>query len=237
MKRSFLILGLFWGVLVLQPAVSRGQTLTPIGTWEVTIQGTDRGTSMMTFSNDMTVTGYGITQKQFGLFSLTGNWGFNSQGDVVVAYVQTLDGTNTAVSFAAQLLRSGRFFAKGTGTSGRFRFKGAKPTDFSDLSGSWVAAVKRGTKTLHETYTISVSSNFPAVFDVVGQGLSDTGSYTLTGEIISASHSKLNASINRTAGLNTVRSSLWGMFKPRKPEMALRGSDDTGAHLDVRAIQ
>ena len=211
MKRSFLVLGLFWGVLVLQPAVSRGQTLTPIGTWEVTIQGTDRGTSMMTFSNDMTVTGYGITQKQFGLFSLTGNWGFNSQGDVVVAYVQTLDGTNTAVSFAAQLLRSGRFFAKGTGTSGRFRFKGAKPTDFSDLSGSWVAAVKRGTKTLHETYTI--------------------------GEIISASHSKLNASINRTAGLNTVRSSLWGMFKPRKPEMALRGSDDTGAHLDVRAIQ
>jgi len=237
MKRSSLIFGLLWGVLVLQPAVSHGQTLTPVGTWEVTILGSDRGTSMMTFSNDLTVSGYGITQKRFGLFTLTGNWGFDSHGDVVVAYVQSLNGTNTAASFTARLRRSGRFFAKGTGTSGRFRFKGVKPAGFSDLSGSWVATVKRHSKTLHETYTISVSSNFPAVFDVVGQGLSDTGTYTLTGEIITASHNKLNASINRTSGLATIRSSLWGMLKPRNPTMSLRGSDDTGASLDVKVIQ
>ena len=238
MKRSFLVLGLFWGALVLQPAVSQGQTLSPVGTWEVTILGSDPGTSMMTFSTNLTVSGYGITRKRFGLFTLTGNWGFDSHGDVVVACVQSFNGTNTATSFAARLRRSGRFSAKGTGTSGHFRFKGETVTDFPDLGGLWTATVKRRGKTLRETYTISASTNFPAVFDVTGQGLSDTGSYTLTGEIITTSHNKLNASIDRTfSGPDNVRSSLSGEVKPRKPVMSLRGDDDTGAALVIKAIQ
>ena len=237
MKRSVLVFALFGGVLFLQPAISRGQSLTPVGTWEVTTAGTDRGTSMMTFSNDFTVSGYGITQKQFGLSTLTGNWGFNSHGDAVVAYVQALDGTNTAASFTARMLSSRRFLAKGTGTSGKFRFQGVQPTDVPDLAGSWVATVKRHGKTLHETYTISVSSNLPGVFDVAGQGLSDTGSYTLTGEIIAAPHNKLNASIDRTFGADTTRSAEWGWVTPRRPAMFFDGVDDTGALLRVRVVE
>src|SRR5437016_2433869 len=79
MKRSYLICALFLGVWAVRPGSSHGQTLSPVGSWQVTVLGSDRGIAVMTFSNDFTVSGYGITRKQFGLFTLTGNWAFNSK--------------------------------------------------------------------------------------------------------------------------------------------------------------
>jgi hypothetical protein len=191
----------------------------------------------MTFSNDLSVSGYGIVRKQFGLFTLTGHWGFDTNGNVVVAYVQSLNGADTAVSFTANVLRSGKFRAKGSSTDGALQFKGMVVSDFPDLSGSWTAAVKHRGKTLHETYAIAASTNFPAVFDVTGNGLSDTGSFTLTGSIIATSNNRLNASIDRTFGVNTQRSALYGRFKSAKPEMDLKGVDDTAGHLAITAVQ
>jgi hypothetical protein len=238
MKRSFLICALFLGAWAVRPGISHGQTLSPAGSWQVTILGSDKGTAVMTFSNNFTVSGYGITRKQFGLFTLTGNWAFNNKGDVVVAYIQSLNSVGTAFNFTAHLLRSGKFRAKGTDTAhARFRFKGEQPADVPDLSGAWTSVVHRHGKTLHELYTVTASTNFPAVFDVTGQGLSDTGSFTLDGAIIATSHNKLNASIDRTSGVDTQRSSLFGTFKPARSEMRLAGVDDTHAHLSVKAAQ
>ena len=238
MKRSFLVWALFLGTWVVQPDVLGAQPLSPVGTWEVVISGVSRGTSMMTFSNDFSVSGYGIERKQFGLFTLTGNWGFDTNGNVVVAYLQSLNGVNTAVSFTAIVQHSGKFRAKGTGTSGGLQFRGAvAASDFPVLSGSWTAVVKRHGKTLHEAYTITASTNFPAVFDVTGDGLSDTGSFTLSGAFIATSHNQLNVSIDRIFGVDTQRSSLYGKFKPATPEMALKGVDDTDAHLTIRALK
>ena len=238
MKQSILIFGLFAAVLVFQPAIARGQSLTPVGSWEITILGVDRGNEMLTFSNDFTVSGYGITRKESGLFTLTGNWGFDSHGDVVVASLQSFGGTNTAASLTAHLTSATRFVAKGKGTAHRFRYQGEKATDFPDLSGFWTAEVSRLGKTLAETYTISPATNFPAVFDVTGQGLSDTGSYTLSGVMIATSHDKLTVSIDRTfPGPDTVHSSLSGTFKHGKPTMVLHGSDQTDAPLKIKAIQ
>lgn len=237
MKRSFLVSALFLGAWVVQPVVSRGQTLSPVGTWEVTILGSDKGTSMMTFSNDLTLTGYGITQKQFGFFTLAGNWSLDSHGDVIVSYVQSINGVGSGgASFTTRLLRSGRFRAKGGDNNGKtLRFKGQQPSSFPDLSGSWTALVKRRSKTLHETYNIAASTNFPAVFDVTGDGLSDTGSFTLSGTIITTSNNKLNVSIDRTFGVDTQRSSLAGKLKHRESDMRLKGDDDTNAHLAIKA--
>jgi hypothetical protein len=238
MKRTFLVFALLGGILVFQPAISHGQTLTPVGTWEVTILGPDRGNAMMTFSNDFSVSGYGITRLESGLFTLTGNWGFNSHGDVVVAYLQAFGGTNRAASFTAQLTSADRFTADGKGTDGHFRLKGEAAGAFPDLSGAWTALVKRTGKTLHETYTITASTNFPSVFDVTGSGLSDTGSFTLNGEIIANSHDKLAAFIDRTfSGSNIVASSISGTVKTHKPTMSLHGSDDTGTPLTIKAVQ
>ena len=239
MKRSFLVWALFLGAWVVQPAISRGLTLSPVGTWEVTIFGSDRGTSIMTFSNDLSVTGCGVTREQLGFFDLAGTWRFEAHGDVIVSYVvSTNDVGSGGASFTARLSRSGKFRANGHDNNGKvLHFKGEQPSGLPDLTGSWTAVVKRHTKTLHETYTITLSTNFPAVFDVTGNGLSDTGSFTLSGTIIATPNNKLNASIERTFGVDTQRSSLYGRFKPRKSEMDLKGRDDTKAHLSIKALK
>jgi hypothetical protein len=237
MKRSVLVCALILGALVVPPAVVRGQTLSPVGSWQVTILGTDKGTAMMTFSNDFTVSGYGITRRQFGLFTLAGTWNFNKKGDVVVAYVQTLDNVGTGFTFTAHLLPTGKFRANGVSNNhSRFHFRGEQPLEFPNVSGDWTAVVHRAGKTLIEQYTIT-ATNVPALFNITGQGLSDTASFTLIGAIIANSHNQINASIDRTFGTGTQSSSLSGPLKPAKSLMRLTGVDDTGAHLTEKATQ
>ena len=213
----------FLGVLLDQPALSRGQTISPVGTWQVSILGSEKGIVMMTFSNNSTVSGYG-------------NWSFNSKGDVVAACIQTLNGVGSAFTLTAHMLSSGRFRGKATG-SGGYRCKGEQPQSFPDLSGSWNGAVKRNGKALNESFVATASSNYPAVFDVTGQGLSDAASFTLSGTIIVSSHDAVNASLNRTFGTDTQHSSLSGVFKSSRSKIQMSGKDDTHAHLTEIAVQ
>ena len=239
MKRSFLVWALFLGAWVGQPAISRGAALSPVGTWEVSIVGSDRGTSIMTFSNDLTVTGCGITRDQFGFFALAGTWSLDAHGGVIVSYVLSTNSVGSGgASFTARLLHSGRFRGKGHSSHGNLLlFKGEQPSSLPGLTGSWTAVVKRRTKTLHETYTITASTNFPAVFDVTGGGLSDTGSFTLSGTIIAMRNNTLNASIDRTFGVDTQHSSLAGRVNAKDFEIQLKGFDDTGAYLRIKALK
>ena len=115
MKRSFLIWALFLGAWVGQPAISRGVALSPVGTWEVSILGFDTGTSIMTFSNDLSVTGCGIMMRdQLGFFTLAGNWRLDANGGVFVSYLLSTNGVGSGgASFTARLLQSGRLRGSG----------------------------------------------------------------------------------------------------------------------------
>jgi hypothetical protein len=237
MKRSFLICALFVGACVVQPVSSRGQTISPVGTWQVSILGSQKGILMMTFSNDFTVSGYGITRKQFGFITLAGNWSVNSKGDVVAAYIQTVNGVGTAFALTAHMLSGNRFRARATTHGGGYTCKGEQPESLPNLTGSWNAGLKRKGKPLSETFTATLSTNYPAVFDVTGQGLSEAGSFTLTGEIIISSRDAVATSIDRTFGTDTQQSSLSGVFKPAQSKMVLEGDDDTGAHLSETAVR
>jgi len=239
MKRSFLVWALFLGIWVVPPATSRGLALSPVGTWEVSIVGSDKGTSIMTFSNDLTVTGCGITRDQIGFFTLAGNWSVDAHGSVIVSYVLSTNGVGSGgASFTARLLRSGRFRGKGRDNHGKgLHFNGEQPSNLPGLTGTWTAVVKRRGNTLLETYDITASTNFPAVFDVTGNGSSETaGSYTLTGTIIATPNNKLNASIDRTFGADTQRSSLAGRVKHKDSDMRLKGHDDANVHLSIKAV-
>lgn len=239
MNRWFLVGALSVGVWVGQPGVSRGQSVSPVGTWQVSILGSEKGIVMMTFSNDFSVSGYGIIRKQFGFMTLAGNWSINSKGDVVAAYIQTVNGVGSAFTLTARMLSSNRFRANATGHGGGYRCKGEQPQSFPDLSGSWNAAVKRKGKTLNESFISVASSNYPAVFNVTGQGLSDTTSFTLAGAIIVSSHDDVSASLDRTFGVNTQHSTLSGVLKlkPSNDQLRLQGGDDTGAHLSETATR
>jgi hypothetical protein len=158
MKRFFLIGTIFLGGFIGQPMLARGQTISPVGTWEVDVLGAEKGVLMMTFSNNFTVSGYGITQKQFGFITLAGNWSTNSKGDVVAAYIQSVNGVGTAYTLTARTLPSGQLRGKATGHGGGYQCRGEQPRSFFDLSGSWNAAVKRKGKTLNESFTTVAST-------------------------------------------------------------------------------
>jgi len=237
MKLSFSICAIFLGVCISHPMLAHGQTISPVGTWEVDVLGSQKGVLMMTFSNNFTVSGYGITRKQFGFITLAGNWSTNSKGDMVAAYIQTVNNVGSAYTLTARMLSSGRFQGKATGHGGGYQCRGEQPQSFLDLSGSWNAAVKRKGKNLNESFIAVASSNYPAVFNVTGQGLSDTASYTLSGTIIASSHDAVDASLDRTFGTDTQHSSLSGVFKSSRSEMRLQGSDDTNTHLSETAVR
>jgi len=236
MKRSFLICALLLGAGVGHSVLARAETISPAGTWQVSILGSEKGTLMMTFSNNFTVSGYGITRKRFGFITLVGNWSVDSKGDVVVGCVQTVNSNGTAYSLTMHMLSSSRFRGKATGSSGGYRCKGEQPLSFPHLSGSWNGVVKRKGKPLLESFTATVSSNYPAVFDVSGQGLSEAGSYTLSGAIIVSSHNAVNASLNRTFAADTQDSTLSGVFKSSKPKILMSGTDDAHARLSETAV-
>ncbi|HVM60933.1 MAG TPA: hypothetical protein VMV72_08705 [Verrucomicrobiae bacterium] len=241
MKRSFWICALLWGAVVGQPTLSRGQNTSPVGTWQVTILGSQKGVLMMAFSNNNntnTVTGYGISRKQFGFITLSGSWGFNSKGDVVAAYVQNVGTTSTAYTFTAKMLPSGQFQAKAISHgSGSYVCKGEQPTSFPNLSGTWNATLKRKGKIYSELFAVSASTNYPYAYDVTGTGLSEAGSFTLSGSIIASAEDKVNAAVARTFGTDVQNSSLSGVFKSKHSRMMLSGSDDTGAHLSESAVR
>jgi hypothetical protein len=233
MKRSFWVYALVLGVCVVLPALSRGQNISPVGAWQVNVLGSEKGTLIMTFTTNSTVTGYGILRKNFGFITLSGTWGFDSKGDVVAGYTQTANGVSSAFRLKARMLSSIRFRGKATGTSGDYQCKGEQLESYPDLSGTWNGPLKRKGEALYETFVSTLSSNYPAVFDITGSGLGDTGSFTLAGEIIVSSDNKVNALINRTFGTDTQHSSLSGVFKSRHSgdQLRLQGNDDTGAHI------
>ncbi len=51
-----------------------------VGTWATQIAGKDHGICYLTFSNDMTVAGYGISLDALGPLQLSGNWNLDGHG-------------------------------------------------------------------------------------------------------------------------------------------------------------
>jgi hypothetical protein len=231
MKRSLWLGAVVLGVIVGQPVLLRGQTISPVGTWQVSVVGSEEGTLMMTFSTNSTVTGYGVTRKQFGFITLAGSWNYDSKGDVVAAYVETANDVGSAFNLTARMLSSGRFLGHARGAGGGYQCKGEQPDGLPDLSGSWNAEIKRKGKAYIEQFTATSSTNYPHVYDIAGQGLSEAGSYTLSGAIIASSRDKVSAAVARTFGADTQTSAVSGNLKHGRSAMSMSGSDDTGAHL------
>src|SRR5882724_646818 len=71
---------------------------TPVGTWEIAIARTgssakETGTAFVTFSNNNTFAGYGITTLTFSVFALSGTWDVDASGKLVGNYTEDLNGT------------------------------------------------------------------------------------------------------------------------------------------------
>src|SRR5258706_4327791 len=76
----FLTFALF-GVFSLGLSVCSAQTpRSPVGIWELTISGRDKGTVWVEFYSDSTLVGYGMSLNTPGFFVVTGSWFQDSKG-------------------------------------------------------------------------------------------------------------------------------------------------------------
>ncbi len=80
--------------------ITVGARNSPLGTWEVTISGADKGAQFVTFNDDFSASGFGIRLKTFGLDDVSGRWGFNRKGQITGPFLeQTLGTTNWSGTF------------------------------------------------------------------------------------------------------------------------------------------
>src|SRR5262249_41389061 len=59
--------------------VTVGAKNSPLGDWEITIIGGDKGAGFLTFEDDFTANGFDIRLKTFALEDITGNWSFTNK--------------------------------------------------------------------------------------------------------------------------------------------------------------
>lgn len=213
-------------------------TNSPVGIWETTWLGSDRGLSYLTFSNDFTVAGYGISLKSFGTFTVAGTWAYDSRARVVAGYTQLIDGDNAAGSLIATVPAGKKIRARAIASNGKFKLKGEMPVDYPDVTGAWVAEITQGGNHSFQTYTIAPSPGMPAMFDITGEGIGNGGTFTVTGAIIVSKRNRANAFLVSDFGtLGTSAASVTGKVFDKSGRMVLVGRDDSRKKILIRAEQ
>src|SRR5258706_5475660 len=225
-----------FAVVLIHRAVAAQGGNSPVGDWELTVIGSDRGYESVTFSNDFSMTGYGITRDSFGLYTLMGNWNLDGKGDVVAGFVRFLNGNGVAGEFTAKISNNSKLNAKAKTSTGHIRLKGESATDFPDISGNWVGEVKKIGSTHFESYSLTAVTNLPSVFNLTGQGVGAGGPYSGSGAIIVNSRNRAQGfTIADPNGSGSRTNSVAGKFDRQARKARLHGIDDNhnGVHIDL----
>jgi hypothetical protein len=205
--------------------VSVGDSSSPIGAWETKLSGPNKGTAVISFNDDFTVSGHGMIVSQFGLVEIAGVWNFDSKRQTESTYAETLGG-NTLFSgkLLAKLVAGRKLTATVTPGSALTRLRKLKAiprAPVPDLTGHWLATVKAGSQTTTETYELTASPTWLNVFNVTG---------SVTGMVLETAKGKLNIS---TEGF--PERSLAGQAKPTL--FTAQGKDAAGAKVSLKATK
>jgi T5SS/PEP-CTERM-associated repeat protein len=218
--------------------ITVGAKNSPLGDWEVTISGADKGVQFLTFKDDFTASGFGIRLKTFGLDDVSCHlWGFNSKGQVKGLFVeQTGAATNWTGSFLGPVKSlkslSGAVPAtNAVGTSlGIFHWRGVPATAPAELGGTWtgVVTVVR-TPAVPVRYEFSANASDSRVFDIAMS--TDPG--TVVGQLLVTSRNKVYAYV--TFAGKQLR--LSGTYSALRHSLTLRGKDATAEAVSVKLFQ
>ena len=209
-----------------------GARNSPVGNWEVTVSGTDKGAQFLTFKDDFTASGFGIRLKQFGLETVSGHWGFNTSGRVTGPF---LEETGNVTNWNGTLLGPARSLKSVNGTVvttavGIFRWRGITATTFRDLSGTWTGLVTVArTPAAPVSYVFSPKTNDFAVFDIA----TSADLSTVVGQLLVTSRNRVYGYV--TYGGKPITMS--GLFNVRRLAMNLNGSSNTGEKVRFRIAQ
>ena len=217
--------------------ISAGVTVTvgaknsPLGDWEVTISGADKGAQLLTFEDDFTASGFGIRFKTFGLNDLTGHWGLTNKpnGQVTGPFIEQ---TGTTTNWTGMFLGPAKSLKSLTGAVkttalGTFHWRGVTATTFPDLSGTWTGLVTVvRTTPAAVSFVFSPNANDSAVFDIATSA--DSG--TVVGQLLVTSKNKVYAYV--ATGGKQLR--LSGTFSAARRTLTLRGTDAAAETVSVK---
>lgn len=171
-------------------AVDAPAAPSPLGTWEIALAGADQGIAYVTFEADHDFTAYGVSAKSRGLFTLSGTWAIDAQGQLTGSYAELIDGQDVTGSISGKLVSKTRSLSgKIAATNGDFTFKGQPETDTQSLAGTWQGLVSfgktKGKTRINEVYQLSPSQALPHVFVLTGEGVTaGNDSFTIQGVAI-----------------------------------------------------
>ena len=210
--------------------ITVGAKNSPLGDWEITIGGGDKGAEFLTFEDDFTANGYAIRLKMFGLDEVSGQWGFNAKGQVTGPFVEQTDGVT---NWTGMLLETARSLKSVSGTvptaSGTFHWKGIPVTTFPDLSGTWTGLVTIIKTSTAVSYRISSNVNNSAVFDIA---TSDAPG-TVVGQLLVTSRNKVYGYVTFDGKPVTMS----GGFSAAQPSLTLKGMDATLEKVSVKIFK
>ncbi len=207
--------------------INVGARNSPLGNWEVTVSGADKGVQYLTIKDDFSASGFGIRLKKFGLEGISGHWNFNAKGQMTGPFLEWTLGTT---NWTGMLLGTVKSLKSVSGTvadtvSGTYHWKGIMATTFQDLSGTWTGLVTVARAAAPVSYVFSLNANDFAVFDIATRA--DPG--TVVGRLLVTSRNKVYGYLTVDGKPMTFS----GSFNVAKPTMILRGSDNTGEKVRI----
>ncbi len=217
--------------------ITIGAKNSPLGDWEVTISGADKGVEFVTLDDDASASGYDIRLKKFGLNDVTGTWALDAKGKLSGPFIEQLGSATNwtgTLTGSAKSLKS--LSVSVTTTSvGVFHWKGVPATEFPNLSGTWsgVVTVVKAKAATPVSYAIRTNANDSAVFDVT----TSINTNTVIGQLIATSRNVVYGYV-AVGGTNITMS---GKFKDQSAKalpdtMTFKGAD-TNATADKVSIQ
>jgi hypothetical protein len=232
----------FLAALAVSTVAKAGSTGSPVGDWSAdwNIAGNDHGTAMVMFSNDFTCTGYGYSEKSFGIFPISGSWTVDPKDRVQASLLFDIGTGGRAISTKIKVVNSNRLV--GTGTSPGWhgaKLKGELPSDIPNLSGDWAVQVNQQGVHFMESYTMTASTNLAGVFVITGQGTGPYGSYGMTGELMATPTRHLAGSLLSTYGSSesavTTTGSVTGRLTGNLKKFSLKGEMNDGRRVVIQA--
>lgn len=209
---------------------------SPEGTWATEIVGKDHGICYLTFSNDLSVVGYGITLDALGPFQMDGSWILDNHQRLVGGFAQFIQGGGAGAKFRGKV-NNNKLRVHVNSTAGSFNFNGDPASDIPDLTGPWVGEVRIKGKKFFISYDATLSTNLPAWFDIAGMGTSDAGTFRVAGAIVTTPDRRLAAYAVNDTGTSTETAAFIGKLIARGKKMVLKGRNDSNDTVVIRATR
>lgn len=204
--------------------------------WQLSLSRTssgvrDTGSAFYTFNSDGSYTGYGLSTRSSGMFTLSGTWAVGASGKITGTYnesAQSVSGAVTGRATTKQLVLS---VATSDGTY-KLNGKPVSTGNFPDFSGSWNITLRAGHTNIADSVSITTTNGYPGLFEIAG-GSGDV--YGLSGQAIETATGGLTMYINSTALGESA--GLIGKFNAVSQTANLSGKDENKDGVRVKLAQ